>query len=179
MSFSNGMVLDTSVWINLLATGRAWEIVSCFGTKCMAAQQVVCEVQRDPISQRPYDVSQHPLRGRADVEIIDLSGPAIDHFFSLVGRDSLGNLGDGEAATIAIAATRGCAIGLDERKARRIVRERFSSLLLISSFELLRLPSVERTLGTAAIDEAIADASRYGRMHSPKDLLAGTRPSRG
>lgn len=172
-----GLVVDTSIWINLLATQRIWQIIECLPISCATPEQVICEVLRDPISHNLYPVDDHPLRGRADIEIVTLQGQSLDLFFELVVHDAISNLGDGEAASIAIAATRGWAVALDERKARRLVRERFPEVQLISSFELLRLPVVERALGIENRRMAAANAERYGRMHEPHDLRAATRKS--
>lgn len=175
MAHFPGLVIDTSIWINLLATQRTWAIIRCLSTTCAAPEQVVGEVQRDPISGRHYPLDSHPLRGRSELEIVDLQGASADLFCGLVGNAIVKNLGDGEAASIAIAADRGWAVAIDERKARRLVRERFPGVPFISTFELLSLPEVERCLGRNARDIAIADAKRFGRMHVPRDVLPSVR----
>lgn len=173
MDLPEGLVIDTSIWINLLATGRLWEVVAALPYTCCAPEQVVSEVRRDPITQAVYEADRHPLRDRSELEITALDGAALDLFLSLVGNDVESSLGDGEAASIAIAAARGCAVALDERKARRVVRQRFPAMPMVMSIELLHLPSVISRLGQNGVSAAVADALRYGRMHIPREFRAG------
>ena len=45
---SGGLVLDTSVWLNLLATDAMEAILSGLAVPCYAPEQVVMEVRRHP-----------------------------------------------------------------------------------------------------------------------------------
>ena len=175
MDLSKGLVLDTSICINLLATRRIWDVLACIGGQCAIPEQVLREVQRDPVSRAPFSIESHPLIGRLELEVVKLSGSAVANFFILVGGDSISNLGDGEAASIAVAVARGCAVALDERKARRIARERFPSLSVTCSIELLELPAVEMRLGKRVVSEAISDALSIGRMNIPRDSMASVK----
>ncbi|MGV3556278.1 MAG: hypothetical protein ACO1OD_13595 [Croceibacterium sp.] len=175
MDLSKGLVLDTSICINLLATQRIWDILACVGGQCAIPEQVLGEVQRHPVSKSAFSIERHPLSGRSELEVVTLSGAAISNFFILAGGDSVSNLGDGEAASIALAVARGCAVALDERKARRIARERFPTLAVTCSMELLELPALEVRLGKKAVSQAVADALSIGRMNIPKDCAASTK----
>jgi predicted nucleic acid-binding protein len=168
----NGLVVDTSIWINFLATGRIWEIVGALDVPCSTPEQVLKEVLRDPVSAMVFPTDQHPLRNRPELEIVSLDGQSLEVFFELISGSAAQRLGDGEAAAIALASTRGWTIAVDERKARRLVRERFPSLSIIMSIELLSLPSVTATLGADQARAALADAIKFGRMHIPHDWVS-------
>lgn len=168
MAMAKQLVLDTSVWINLLATEEPWTILDALGAHCLAPEQVVSEVKRNPITQNLYVRERHPLRIEDRVEIIELKGETLEFFLSLVSQDSSDSLGDGEAATIAVALARQCAVAIDERKARRIIRERFPGIPVLMTVDILRDPTVKAHLGGEACEAAFAKASQFGRMHVPK-----------
>jgi hypothetical protein len=162
-------VLDTSVWINLLATEALLEILTALAVPCHAPEQVLAEVRRHPISGVAFDPERHPLRAMTPaVSIIPLDGAELDLFFALVGAPAADALGDGGAAAIAAAASRGLDLVVDDRKARRILRERFSEVRTGWTVDLLRADPVVAALGRAEADECFAKAVRFGRMHVPR-----------
>ena len=122
-----GLVLDTSVLINLLATEAMNAILEALAVPCHAPQQVLAEVCRDPVTGVIFPAERHPLREKSSaVSILALEGTELDLFLRIVGAPAGDALGDGEAAAIAVAISRGLDLVIDDRKARRIVRERFS-----------------------------------------------------
>jgi predicted nucleic acid-binding protein len=166
---SRGLVLDTSVWINLLATEALLEILAALAVPCHAPEQVLAEVRRHPISGVAFDPESHPLRAMAPtVSIVPLDGAELDLFFALVGAPATDALGDGEAAAIATAVSRGLDLVVDDRKARRILRERFSEVRTWWTVDLLRADPVVAALGRAEADECFAKAVHFGRMHVPR-----------
>ena len=164
-----GLVLDTSVWINLLATEAMEEILGALAIPCHAPEQVVTEVKRHPTTGVVFSDDDHPLRRSSRSEIISLEGAELDLFLELVGALAGDALGDGEAAAIAMAATRGLDLAIDDRKARRILRERFSKVRTHWTIDLLRTPAVVEALGRQVVEECLARARRFGRMHIPRD----------
>jgi len=167
--FPSGLVVDTSVWINLLATGRPWDFVDTFANLYVVPEQVVSEINRHPITKEAINLDNHPLRGRENIEIAVLTETEIEVFMSLVGEDAPNNLHDGEAAVIALAVSRGCTIAIDERKARRIIRERYPALSVLFSAEIMQSKVLAETFGQHAVDEAYQMALLHGRMHVPKE----------
>lgn len=159
------LVLDTSVWINLLATGRLGEIVAALNVPVLIPTQVLGEVRRDPVSGQPYSQSSHPLTCLPSVEVISLQQAEIETFVELVASESVDRLGDGEAASIALAIHRPSRLGIDERKARRILQERFDHIPLCRSTDLLTDSLVIDSLGTAAAEQCYELAKSIGRMH--------------
>ncbi len=168
MAVAGGLVLDTSVWINLLATEQPWTILHALGARCIAPEEVLGEVKRNPITQQVYSREKHPLRQQGSIEIAQLRDKELDLFLSLVSQNSADALGDGEAAVIAIAHVRQCAAALDERKARRIVRERFPEILVLRTVDILQDPSVKARLGEEASEAAFSKAKQFARMYAPK-----------
>jgi predicted nucleic acid-binding protein len=166
---SAGLVVDTSVWINLLATEAMEAILGALAVPCYAPEQVVTEVTRHPVTAATFAAEHHPLRQMLlNVSILLLEGEELDLFLQLVGASAGDALGDGEAAAIAVAASRGLDLVIDDRKARRIVRERFSQVRAHWTVDLLRAPSVVAALGRPLVDECVAKAIRLGRMHVPR-----------
>src|SRR5271166_5366983 len=164
---SVGLVLDTSVWINLLATEAMETILGALAVPCYAPEQVVTEVRRHPATGTAFRTESHPLRQMSSprVSILSLEGNELDLFLEIVGAPSGDALGDGEAPAIVVAASRGLDLVVDDRKARRILRERFTQPRIYWTVDLLRASSVVAALGRPQVDACFARACRFGRMH--------------
>ena len=145
-------------------------ILDALSLPCHAPEQVVMEVKRHPATGLLFSVGDHPLRQSPPrVTIILLDGRELDLFLEIVGAPAADALGDGEAAAIAVAASRGLDLVIDDRKARRILRERFPSVRAHWTVDVLRAHSVVSALGPNLVDECIAKAQRFGRMHMPRN----------
>jgi len=101
--------------------------------------------------------------------MVSLQGAELDLFLEIVGGPVADALGDGEAAAIAMAASRGLDLVIDDRKARRIVHERFSQVRIYWTVELLRARQVVSALGRPRVQDCFAKAERFGRMHVPRN----------
>ena len=169
-SRSAGLVLDTSVWINLLATGAMEAILEALGVPWHAPEQVVGEILRHPVTGRSFVADSHPLRQMGpQVSVSALEGEEVKLFLDIVGAPAIEALGDGEAAAIAIAASRGLDLVIDDRKARRILRERFSAVRTYWTVDLLQSSRMIAALGRERAEDCFAKARHYGRMHVPRD----------
>lgn len=162
-NLKSDLVLDTSVWINLLATGYWLEIVGSLGRPCFVPSQVAAEIRRDPVTSQPYPSPGWPLIGKVKIEELDTN--ELLTFIDLVSAPMGDRLGDGEAAAIAMAVHRNLALVIDERKARRIIAGRWPDLPMLRSSELLRCPVVVSTLGEGIATECFERACKFGRMH--------------
>lgn len=158
------LVLDTSVWINILATGEFERIISAVARRCLVPEHVLTEVRRDPVTKQDYSASHHPLLRGPPVEVVALDDTELGVFLDLVSAPARDRLGDGEAAAIATAIFRRAVLAIDERKARRILRERFPTLSLLRSVDLLRSPEVVAALGKQAAQDCFERARHFGRM---------------
>jgi hypothetical protein len=85
-----------------------------------------------------------------------------------VGAPAGDALGDGEAAAIAMAISRGLDLVIDDRKARRILRERFGQVRTYWTVDLLKAQRVVTALGRRCADDCFANARRFGRTHVPR-----------
>lgn len=163
------IVLDTSVWINLLATEEMNSIVRAIGHLCLVPDAVKNEVKRDPITNLVFTEPNHPLRNSRVIRRVELLEDEIDTFLGLVGVGGPRQLGDGEAAAIAVAVHRAAILAIDERKARRILQCEFTQVRLVRSIDVLRHDRVRRALGDQRVEECVAKARQFGRMHEPRD----------
>ena len=161
------VVVDTSVVINLNATGCAEAILRSLPNRCVVVEDVLLELQ----------IGRQTGRGDADalavlieqhlVEHARLGGVGMSHFSSLVSGPAAETLDDGEAATIACAIERGAVALVDERKAIRICAERFPNLALGCTVDMLAQHHVQAALGPG-LAVAVFNALDRGRMRVPE-----------
>jgi hypothetical protein len=59
-------------------------------------------------------------------------------------------------------------VALDDRKARRVVRERYPETTILMTVDILRDRSVRARLGAEGSKVAFEKAKQFGRMHVPK-----------
>ena len=160
------VVLDTSVVINLNATGCADAILRALPNRCVVVEQVSLELQ----------VGRRMGRGDADapamlidqklVEHAQLRDTGMRHFANLVSGSAAETLDDGEAGTIACALEQGAVALVDERKAIRICAERFPRLGIGCTVDVLAQGHVQAALGSSLAD-AVFNALDRGRMRVP------------
>lgn len=157
------LVLDASVAINLLATEQPWAILQALGYCAHVTEHVLGEVVRCPVTKRRYDEAKHPFRISPNVEIATLSGAEVADFVDIAQQ-----VGDGEAASIALALGRGLPLALDDRRARAIALQRDAKAGLIWTTDLLRDPALAATFSNNDIESFFDAALRHARMHVPK-----------
>lgn len=171
MTYSNSLsddrsplVLDTSVIINLSASGNGSRILSALPNDILVPGIVVSELDHETSKANgEYQFIKNQLASRT-VKLVDLNEQEYAVFENLVT-----SLDDGEAATISAAVCRGCVAVLDDRKGRMIAKAYFPSVLPVWSFDLFRHPRVVSELGEALSAEALYLALRDGRMRIHED----------
>lgn len=158
------LVADASAIISLNATGCAHAIL-----KALSNPVVVVDVV-------PSEFENGRSRGRRDADILNellstslakkvaLDAAAAHIFEQLVIGPAAKTLDDSEAATVAYAVAVGAIPIIDERKAARICTERFSTLGLACTVDILAHPEVEKALGKTALADAVFNALRLGHM---------------
>lgn len=156
------LVLDSSVAINLLATERPWEILAALGYQACVAEQVLGEVARCPITKHKYEHARHPFRLSPNVDIVRLNDVELEDFVEIAQ-----SVGDGEAASIALAIARHWPLALDDRRARVIARRREPGLSLKWTTELLRAEAVVATFSSDEVGAFYAAALKHARMYVP------------
>lgn len=167
MSFSSclaesdgDLVLDTSVFINLSASGAAAQILEALPNNIFMVDIAAREVREDSRNGRSdADILQKVTHPPA-LEIITLDERGLALFESFVLA-----LDDGEAATIAAAVSRDAIPVIDERRARKICGEELPGTLQASTIDLFSHPAVVRALGKDALADIVHAALKNARMH--------------
>jgi predicted nucleic acid-binding protein len=161
---SLSIVADTSVAINLNASGCAVDVLRALPNRVILVDTVVAELHTDRRTGRD-DTSL--VRSLIDA---DLVGAAIlanlkqSHFESLVVGPAAETLDDGEAATIACALEI-CAVAVsDDGKARALCERRYPKLVVASTVDLFAHDAVANALGRAREAEAVYAALQDARM---------------
>lgn len=159
------LVIDASVLINLLGCGAAEEILHALPGAVLIEQRTLAEVLTDPSRNLPSRAGRERLIQRDQLQVRHLGGDAIEYFLELVSEPD--GLDDGEAATIACALDLGATAVLDERKARRVVRERFPALALSCTAGLFRSLLAQRRMEEARVRTLLLAALQRARMSVP------------
>lgn len=149
--------------LNLLGSGRCSEILAVLAKRCVVVEVTSGEVLHHPLFPSSLADPVEPLVEARMLERIPLSPEARVRFFDLIGAPPPDGLDDGEAAALAAGEQLGFPVAIDERKGRRIARERLPQVQLFSSAEVFRLDSVMRQLGDGHA-AALFSALVYARM---------------
>lgn len=161
------VVLDTSVVINLNATGCADAILRALPNRCVVVEQVSLELQAGRQTGRGDADALAMLIDQELVGHAQLGDTGMRHFANLVSGSAAETLDDGEAGTIACALEQGGAVALvDERKAIRICAERFPSLGMGCTVDVLAQRHVRAALGSSLAD-AVFNALNRDHMWVP------------
>jgi len=163
------IVLDSSVVINLLATGQAASIIRALAIPIVITENVVREIELGGANGRAEPSLLKKLIGERVVSVRDLEGEALTIFLDLVSGSASESLGDGEAASLAFAYQYSCRAGIDEKKATRVAADRFRQMKLVTTVDILAHESVRESLGGASLIEATFRALRIARMQVRQD----------
>src|SRR5450432_930005 len=117
---SDGYVLDASVVINLLGSGAADLVLAALAGRRVVPDVTSGEILRHPLMPSSRADHMEPFVKAGLIERVPLIPAAMATFIKLVGANSPDDLGDGEAAAIALAQELGLSIALDDTKARRV-----------------------------------------------------------
>ncbi len=158
------IVLDASVIINLLATGYATEILRALNRPLIVTGNVVREIAQGETNGRHESALLTELIQSNCLQLQELSGSSLEHFFSTVSGSTSDSLGDGEAATLAFAHCNARSAAIDEKKATRIAGERFEAVGLVTTVDILAYEPVRALLGQGALSAATFQALRVARM---------------
>ncbi|UVH55097.1 DNA-binding protein [Variovorax paradoxus] len=161
------LVLDTSIVINLNATGCAEKILRALPHRVTVVDVVVGELEYGRSKGRGDAAMLADLAKADAVTIASLGEFALQHFESLVVGASAETLDDGEAATIAYAIDAKARAVIDERKATRLCSNRFPNVTLKSTIDLLSHQAVQESLGLPHLADALHKALLSARMRVP------------
>ena len=155
------LVLDTSVLINLHASGRGARVLDAIPNEIFVPEAVRAELDNE---RSKMEGGQHFIRSMVSARRIQCGGLSEREsrlFMRLVTGTY--SLSDGEAATIAVAACRCHLPVVDERKGRHQAQVCLGRRPLWS-LDLLVHRCVVAVLGTSEATEAVYLALRDGRM---------------
>lgn len=158
------VVADTSVMINLHATGFAEAILDALPNQVAVVQEVALELEGGRQRGRNDASALKALVAGGRVRMVQLGSLGMDRFTALVTGSAAETLDDGEAATIAYALEHGGTALIDERKAIRICAERFGALAVGCTVDILVHDDVKAALGHEQLSTAVFNALYHGRM---------------
>ncbi|VVT35255.1 PIN domain-containing protein [Hoeflea sp. EC-HK425] len=159
------LVLDTSVLINLHACGYGEQILAAIPNDIIVTQIVAGELEHETSRRNGEHSFLKTLVASQGVSVTELTDSEFEIFFELTS--SAPELDDGEAATLAVAAARGCLPIIDEKRGRGRATTLLPGRKPGWSLELFRHPVTLDTLGDEGAREALFLALRDGRMRIP------------
>lgn len=159
------LVLDTSALINLHACTYGEKVLQALPNHIVIPKTVAEELEKETSRTGGERGFLTAMAAKKVLTVADMTDDEYKLFGNLVARPP--SLDDGEAATIAIAATRALHPVIDERKGRTCAAAPPFSLQPSWSLDILDHPDVVRSLGDQAAHDAIYLALRDGRMRIP------------
>jgi predicted nucleic acid-binding protein len=163
------LVVDASAVINLLGTGMPVPLLRNLGMRVLIAAEAYGEVRGHPIQGELIE----SIVSERLIEQVELGNQGRGVFLQLVASDLTGGLDDGEASTIAAALehSKDAVVVVDEKKAARLLSERWPERRCISTVTLLALPRVRTGRSDQAFADAVFSALKNARMRVPADGL--------
>ncbi len=162
--FAGPFVADTSVVINLNATGCSEALLAALPNQILVAEQVVGELQDQRSRQHRDGEMLSNLVAHDLIEVTALAADGYQVLTTLVSGAAATTLDDGEAATIAAALEQGGLAMIDERKALHICAWRFDELHTATTVDLLRHPRIQEALPRDELADAVFNAAYKARM---------------
>ena len=157
------LVLDACVVINLAATGVPFiEFAKACGPNLwmasLASQEALYVIGSDGELERIEVTALRPM------VVVGLSDAELGLFMQLAGE-----LGDGEAASIALAESRGWHLATDDRKALRIAKARNPVIGLETTCSVVRRWSEKYAVGPNSLSEALQRIESRASFLPPRD----------
>jgi predicted nucleic acid-binding protein len=162
------LVIDASVAINLLGTGKAADLLHALKRKVIVDELALKEVISDPFSKLSGRDAMGALERLGLISTVQLSAPAFESLFlELTGAVPPDDLGDGEAATLAQAFDIGAVPVIDERKATRIALSMRPKHPILHTIDILGCSAVTAALSPQELGDLIYAALCHARMRVP------------
>jgi hypothetical protein len=164
------LVVDACCTLNLLATRRELEIVRALGLHLLDTPQVSGEPMTlwtppDADGQRSKEpTSTGPLRRAGCLETRSVDGDAfVDAFVTAAAR-----IKDTDASCIALAGVLKLPLMTDDRKERRIARDLFPSIELVSTLDVLADAELALAWSVADLTGVAEDLRWRGNFAPPR-----------
>lgn len=164
---SSPLIIDTSVLINLHASTLGRRILTALPNNVLVSEIVAVELEHETSRNNGEYQFIQDLAASGKVQLITLNEREHEVYATLVSESS--SLGDGEAATIAVAACRNHLPVIDERKGRLRAQAHCAGRLPGWSLDVFRHPKVVAILGATDSIDALYLALRDGRMRIHED----------
>lgn len=158
-------VMDASVAINLLGSGRPADLLHAFDRHVVIEEKAYNEVLRNSFDGGSGKEGLDALASAGLLHLERLSSEGYELFLELTGAEPPVDLGDGEAATIAHSIVMEGIPLLDERKGSRIARER--GLHVMSTVDFLRSDQILEAMSKSELADTIYAALKNARMRVP------------
>ena len=165
------LVADSSVVINLNATGRAAHIIAALGSPVAVAESVVWELEEGGRNGHGDAVALNALIASGHIRSVSLGSVGYEIYERLIDGSTENTLDDGEAATIACAIELSGVALIDERKALRLCAQMFPTLALVPTVGILLSKPISAALGQMAQADALFAALQVARMRIPPPYL--------
>ena len=165
------LVLDASVVVNLNATGYADRVLDAIPAGVFIPDSVVKELQRGIKMGHSDATDLNELLSQGLADTLKVPTSAQSEYIALVSGSSSSSLGDGEAATIASAYVMRAWAGIDERKARRVCRDRYKSVKVASTLDILAHPDVLASFSEDEFSSALLAALEVANMQVQKEHM--------
>ncbi len=165
------VILDASVLINLLGSGKPVAVLEGLGEKCLIEQRTLKEVRRHPIPGFDHSDALSSLFASGTLDEVRMTETEYDTYLTFVSGPLGTRLDDGESAALAISG-RGSSIILDERKARRRANEGGAAAPVASTLQLMLTSGYRQDWGIRNIRDLVASARQHSRMGVPKEDIA-------
>ena len=158
------LIADASVIINLVASGFAKQLLSAIPNRLCVVDEIVAELERGKSNGHKDAFELQELVSSNLVEIVSLTDKCWGVFEELVCGSAATTLDDGEAATLAYCVVNHTVPVIDERKANRICREKYSSLIPACSTDIFMQATTQPSINDSLISTALFNAIQHGRM---------------
>lgn len=161
------LVIDTSVGINLAATGIGAQLLQALRRPVIVVRTVVDELETGAERGQMVIAAMEQWQRDGLIQITELAAPSYEIFDRLITGATSETIDDGEAATIAYAVHISGIAVVDDVKAKRIAAGRFTQLRLATTVDLILHDRVASAIGNAAVGDAVYAALRGARMRVP------------
>src|ERR1700691_363560 len=161
------LVIDASVAINLLGTGRPADLLRALNRRVIIDEVALREVTSDPFIKLPGHEAIGALMRSSLISPVQLSASAFEVFLELTGAAPPDDLGNGEAATIAQCFDIGAVPVIDERKATRISLSLRPRHPILHTIDILASSAVAAALSRQELADLVYAALFHARMRVP------------
>ena len=163
------VVLDTSVILNLIASGQAEAILLSLRATCLvatAAAKEVIYIRADDPREPAHVVSIEPW---IDAKLVVLASPEGRNEEDLYVQFA-SQLDDGEAMSLGICQSRGYILATDDRKARRLASSlKPAAAAVLTTAEILHRWATLTDVKAELLRDTMSAVERRARFLPPQD----------